>query len=85
MQLLHLCGYPKIFRTLMFNRLMQIGNGIVDKEAFTQFYTHYVQNHNTIEGQCFALLAKANCNYIVPDDFKPVLEGMFCDDNNRCG
>jgi len=71
-----LCGLPKIFNQLLFNRIDTGKIGRVTKSQFQRYYTAELRKEDTTK-RLFKLLAKPKAKHLEKEDFVPLLKVLL--------
>jgi serine/threonine-protein phosphatase 2A regulatory subunit B'' len=71
-----LCGLPKIFNQLLFNRIDTGKIGKVAKSQFQRYYTNELQKEDTTR-RLFKLIAKPKAKYLEKEDFMPLIKVLL--------
>jgi len=70
------CGLPKFFKTLLFDRIDNGKTGKVNKLQFINFWKRELEKVD-VKKRIFKLLAKPGAEVIVAEDFKPLFKQLL--------
>jgi len=68
--------FPKFLNTLVFNRIDTGKTGKISKQKFKQVWENKYEKME-VSKRLFKILAKPDAEYIVPDDFKPMMRHLL--------
>ncbi|KAK2643673.1 hypothetical protein Ddye_018868 [Dipteronia dyeriana] len=72
-----ICKLPSFFSTSLFRKIDTNGTGMVKRD---QFITYWIKGNMLtmdLATQIYLILKQADCSYLTPDDFKPVLRELL--------
>jgi serine/threonine-protein phosphatase 2A regulatory subunit B'' len=71
------CGLPKFFKNMLFDRIDSGKTGKITKPHFLQFWRRDFHNAD-IHRRLFKILAKSESpDYLQQDDFKPMMKTLL--------
>lgn len=68
-----MCGVPKFFKNLLFDRIDSSKSGKINKPLFSAFWKGEFEKIE-VKKRIFRLLAKPGSDYIHTEDFKPMMK-----------
>lgn len=72
-----LCKLPTFFTTVLFDKIDKESTGFVTREAFIDFWVNSNLMSLDSATQVFTILKQQNRNYLMKEDFKPVLKDLL--------
>ncbi|XP_047307253.1 serine/threonine protein phosphatase 2A regulatory subunit B''beta-like [Impatiens glandulifera] len=71
-----ICKLPSFFSTSLFRKIDVNCTGSVTRDAFVDYWVNINMLTKDLATQIFSILKQPNLNYLIQDDFKPVLQEL---------
>ncbi|TXG72338.1 hypothetical protein EZV62_000917 [Acer yangbiense] len=72
-----ICKLPSFFSTALFRKIDTNGTGMVTRDQFINYWIKGNMLTMDLATQIYLILKQADCSYLTPDDFKPVLRELL--------
>ena len=70
------CGFPKFFRNVLFDRIDSAKAGKISKPVFTNFFKRELEKLD-IKKRMFKIIGKPGAEFLTNDDFKPLFRMLL--------